>query len=143
MAYGAGAAGPHALTSITGSYNGVTNPSFAYDANGNMASGAGRTITVTSFDMAATITDGANSVALTYDTEHSRIEQVATGANAGTTLYLNDPVSGAMAESFTASGAAVPTWRDYIMAGGHMVAMRTQTPSTSVQWGSAQWGSFT
>lgn len=35
------------------------------------------------------------------DSEHKRIVQVATGANAGTTLYLNDPASGAMAEKFT------------------------------------------
>jgi len=36
---------PHALTSIAGTYNGVANPTFAYDANGAMTSGAGRTAT--------------------------------------------------------------------------------------------------
>ncbi|MEI9933217.1 MAG: FG-GAP-like repeat-containing protein [Rhizomicrobium sp.] len=36
FSYGSGA-GPHALTSIVGSYNGVTNPTFAYDANGKHA----------------------------------------------------------------------------------------------------------
>jgi len=144
MVYG-GTAGPHALTSIVGSYNGVTNPTFAYDADGNMASGGGRSVSVTSFNMAASIVDGANSAALTYDTEHQRITQVTTGANAGTTTYLNDPVSGAMSETFD-NGASIVS-RDYIMADGHMVALRSFTPSTTPPvWGDAattQWGSFT
>jgi hypothetical protein len=50
-----GSAGPHALSSIAGTYNGVANPSFTYDVNGNMLSGAGRTMTTMSFNMAATI----------------------------------------------------------------------------------------
>ncbi len=40
-------AGPHAITSIAGTVNGVTNPTYAYDADGNMLSGAGRTATYT------------------------------------------------------------------------------------------------
>ena len=144
MVYG-GTAGPHALTSIVGTYNGVTNPTFAYDADGNMSSGGGRNVTVTSFNMAASIVDGGSSAALTYDTEHQRITQVTTGANAGTTTYLNDPISGAMSETFN-NGASI-TSRDYIMADGHMVALRSFTPSTTPPvWGDAattQWGSFT
>ena len=122
MAYGAGA-GPHALTSITGTYNGVTNPTFAYDADGNMTSGGGRTITSTSFNMAASIVDGANSAALSYDSEHARYKQVAVGANAGTTYYRNDPISGMMEEEFIAG--ATTTWRDYLMADGKMVGERS------------------
>jgi RHS repeat-associated protein len=120
--YGSGA-GPHALTSIVGSYNGVSSPTFSYDANGNMVSGGGRTVTSTSFNMASLITDGTNSAALTYDSEHARIKQVATGANAGTTAYLNDPSSGAMEEKFIAG--SVITWRDYIIADGKMVGQRS------------------
>jgi hypothetical protein len=86
-----------------------------------MVAGAGRTVTSTSFNMASLVTDGSNSAALSYDTEHARYKQVATGANAGTTYYLNDPVSGVMEESFT-DPSSVQTWRDYIMADGHMVA---------------------
>jgi RHS repeat-associated protein len=138
--YGAGSAGPHALTSISGTYNGVANPTFAYDANGNMSSGAGRGVTSTSFNMAASITDGSSSDTLTYDPEHSRITQVATGTNAGTTVYLNDPVSGAMEEAFTASSAL--TYRDYIMADGHMVALRSLGLSSPPVWGTPAWDSF-
>ncbi|HEY8949891.1 MAG TPA: polymorphic toxin type 10 domain-containing protein [Rhizomicrobium sp.] len=146
MVYGAGAAGPHALTSIIGSYNSVSNPSFTYDANGNMTAGAGRGITVTNFNMAAAITDGVNSASLTYDTEHARIKQVTAGANAGTTYYLNDPASGMMEESFISAGTSAPTYRDYLMADGHMVGLRTQAPSTVPPvWGdpTTTWGSFT
>src|SRR6202007_731815 len=48
--YGTGA-GPHALTAIAScagcTVNGAQNPTFAYDANGSMVSGAGRTATYT------------------------------------------------------------------------------------------------
>jgi RHS repeat-associated protein len=129
MVYGAGA-GPHALTSIVGTYNGVSNPNFTYDQNGNMVAGAGRTVTSTSFNMAALITDGANSVALTYDSEHKRIKQVAAGTGSPiTTLYLNDPVSGAMEEKVGST-----TTNDYIMADGHMIAERISTIGLAVHY---------
>jgi len=94
---------------------------------GASCTGAGivRSVGYTSFNMPATISDRANADALTYDSEHTRITQVATGASAGTTVYLNDPASGAMEEQFTAG--ATMTWRDYIQADGHMVAMRLNT----------------
>jgi hypothetical protein len=103
FAYGGGA-GPHALTSITGTYNGVVNPAFAYDANGVMTSGAGRAVTATSFNMAASIVDGSNIAALAYDTDHARYRMITTGQNAGTTYYLNDPSSGAMEEESIVGG---------------------------------------
>jgi hypothetical protein len=73
------------------------NPALAYDANGLMTSGAARTVTATTFDMAATIAEGSNSAAFSYDAEHARTKMVTAGVNAGTTYYLNDP-SGAMEE---------------------------------------------
>ena len=57
--YSGSGAGPHAVTGITGTVNGVTNPTFTYDGNGNMTSGAGRSITWTSFNMASSIVDGS------------------------------------------------------------------------------------
>lgn len=69
---------PHALASISGgSVNGVSNPTFAYDANGNMLSGAARTVAYTSFNMAQSISEGTTTIGLTYDTEHARIVQTA------------------------------------------------------------------
>ena len=59
--YGGTNYGPHQLASITGNYNGVTNPSFAYDNNGNMTSGAGFAMTYTTSNMMTTLTEGTNS----------------------------------------------------------------------------------
>jgi RHS repeat-associated protein len=134
FAYGGGA-GPHALTSITGTYNGVVNPTFAYDANGVMTSGAGRTVTPTSFNMAAAIVDGSNTGALAYDADHARYRMVTTGQNAGTTYYLNDSSSGAMEEKSIVAG--VTTWHDYILVEGRMVAERFCTGAAPCASGGA------
>ena len=115
---------PHAVSSITGTVNGVVNPTYGYDANGNMTSGAARTITSTSFNMAAAVTDGAASLSLTYDPEHGRIQQTV---GAVTTTYLNDSVTGSMTERV---GGATITWRTYIMADGKLVAERFVTGPT-------------
>ena len=114
--YGGSGAGPHAVSSIdttTGcslsacTVNGVSNPSFTYDANGNMTAGAGRTLTYTPFNMAATITQGSSTYTLYYDDTHSRIAQVGPST---TTLYLN--ALGGMSEKVGT------TWHDYIVAPG-------------------------
>ncbi len=123
-AYGSGA-GPHAVTSITGTVNGVTNPTYTFDANGNMTAGAGRSVTWTSFNMAASIVEGSTTIALTYDSEHNRVVQTEPS---GTTTYLNDPASGAMEEEFVAGSTT--TWRDYLMADGQIVALRSNTGGT-------------
>ncbi len=68
---------PHAVSSVTGTVNGVVNPAYSYDANGNMTAGAGRTVAWTAFNMAAAIVQGANAYAFSYDSEHQRIKQVA------------------------------------------------------------------
>jgi RHS repeat-associated protein len=128
--YGSGA-GPHALTSIVGTYNGVTNPTFAYDANGNMTSGGGRTITPTSFNMASSIVQGANSIALAYGAWHSRYKMCVPDctAPASTTYYLYDPATGGMSEKVVTSSST--TWKDYIVApGAGLVAVRSKTGST-------------
>ena len=114
--YGYTGAGPHAVTSVTGSYLGLTNPVIGYDLNGNMtcvstASSCGgtvaRTATYTSFNMAQSVTAGSNTLCLTYNSEHQRITQVQTtatcaspGSSAITTTYLNDPITGAHRGSF-------------------------------------------
>jgi hypothetical protein len=123
--YGAGAAGPHAVTSIAGTVNGVPSPTFTYDANGNMLTGAGRTVGYTSFNMAGSIADGTTSLALSYDPDHQRIQQIATVAGAATaTIYLDDPASGTMNEAVVNS---VQTWKTYILADGKIVALHSDT----------------
>ena len=146
--YGSGA-GPHAVTAITGSYLGLTNPVLGYDANGNMtcvssASSCGgtvaRSVSYTSFNMAGSIVQGGATIGLSYDSEHNRVVQTQGST---TTTYLNDPVSGAMSEAVTSGGTTV--WRDYIVADGGIVALRTTSPATgtATNWGdttNAIWG---
>ncbi len=131
-AYGYNASGsslPHAVAGIVGNVNGVINPAYSYDANGNMITGGGRTVTYTAFNMAASITQGTTTVSLTYDSEHARIQMTAPS---GTTTYLNDPVSGAMEEKLVAGSTA--TWHDYIQADGHIVAEKFSGATTAVRY---------
>jgi RHS repeat-associated protein len=134
-ASGAGSVQPHAVSGITGTVNGVVNPTFAYDANGNMTSGDNRTMTYAAFNMAASVADGGTTLCFTYDSEHKRTIQVQTtatcgapGSGASTTSYWNDPVTGAASEEYV-SGTTT-TWRDYITADGNIVVERFNTAGT-------------
>ena len=83
----------------------------------------------TAFNMAASIAEGTTGVALTYDSEHRRIQQsVTVGGAATTTTYLNDPAAEVMNEMVVAGG--VTTWKSYIVADGKIVAQRAVTGST-------------
>lgn len=146
-----GSARPHAVSSITGSVDGLTNPKYTYDANGNMTCTStgtnctgtiGRQFTVTSFNMAATLTQGTTSLTLTYDDQHTRIVQAATvSGTTTTTTYLNDPVSGAMSQKVQV-GSAIPQWVDYIQADGQIVAQRTVSYPSGSLWGFNNWAAF-
>ena len=112
------------------------------DANGNMLSGAGRSVTYTSFNLTATLAQGSANIAFAYDSEHARIVQ--TSSVTGTTTYLDDPTSGAMEEQVASGGIA--TWNDYIrMPGtepeaGALLALRTSDGGAN--WGAANWSAF-
>jgi RHS repeat-associated protein len=166
---------PHAVTSITGTVDGLTNPQYIYDGNGNLTcvsanSGCGpaasRLVNLTSFNMAAAIVQGTNSLGLAYDDQHQRLKQVNTVSSTATTttLYLNDAASGAMSERVTTStttptvwngftwGAApwggttansMPTWTDYITIDGQVVAQRKVTYPQTNAWGFQTWNAFT
>ncbi len=117
----AGSSRPHAVASIVGTVNGVVNPTYSYDANGNMTSGGGRSVTDTSFNMVAVISQGTASASFAYDSEHQRIKQtLVAGSTTTVTTYLNDPASGAMEDK--AVTGSTTTWHDYILADGHIVA---------------------
>jgi RHS repeat-associated protein len=142
----AGQMRPHAVSSISGTVNGASNPTFAYDNNGNMLSGANRGVTYWSFNMANQITQGTTTIAFTYDTEHARITQVGP---AGTTTYLNDPASGAMAEQVV--NGSTTNWHDYVIVpasengAGTFLAEHVGGGSagTPANWNSVNWGNFT
>ena len=66
-ASGAGSVRPHAVTSVNGVINAVTNPNYTYDANGNLITAftGSRTISYTSLNMMVTqelITGGNSSI---------------------------------------------------------------------------------
>lgn len=109
----AGSAQPHGVSSISG----TLNTTFTYDANGNMTSGSGRTLTYTSFNIPATIAEGATTLTFSYDCDHQRFQQVSPQ---GTTVYVNG--SGILAEKFTGTGGTWQ-WNDYLFAGGEMVGV--------------------
>jgi RHS repeat-associated protein len=120
-----GGARPHAVASVAGLVNGVLNPVYTYDLNGNLTSGAGRTVTWIAFNMVATIVQGATTMSYAYDSEHARITQSeVNGANTTTTTYLNDPASGISSEKVVVAGATT-TWTDYLFAGGARIAQRS------------------
>jgi YD repeat-containing protein len=76
MKYGNGTSGLplHGLVSTSG----PTNYTFTYDSNGNMTSGEGRTLTWTSFNKPSNISNSANSVTFSYDSNFERYKEVET-----------------------------------------------------------------
>ena len=92
-ASGAGSVRPHAVSSVSG----TVNATYTYDANGNLLSGAGRTLTYMSFNMPATITGSAATYTYTYNPEHERVKlitQLQTGTQ--TSIYLHPGGGGAL-----------------------------------------------
>ena len=76
-AYGAGTAGPHAVTSVTKPDN--TQVTYAYDANGNNTSSSdGRAIAHTAFDKPKSIDKGNHRTTFAYGPDRSRFKRVDT-----------------------------------------------------------------
>lgn len=69
---------PHAVQSIPGI------GSFIYDDNGNLTSGAGKTVNWTSFDMPSLMTKGSENSSFTYGADHQRVKQIRSD---GVTTY--------------------------------------------------------
>ena len=112
-AAGAGDAGPHAVVSAGGN-------TYAYDDNGNMVSGAGRTLTWTSFDKPATVVDAATRTAFAHGPDRARIVQTRTqGATTTTIVYV-----AGLFEQLGKTGEATK-FVHYIFAGSSRVAIRT------------------
>jgi RHS repeat-associated protein len=143
----AGGTRPHGVKGVTGSLNGVTNPYFYYDPNGNMAcestsaattftacASAVKTVSWTAFNMVAQMAQATTTIAFTYDSDRSRIKQVCTGPSCvtATTYYLNDPASGAMSEKAVAG--ATTTWRDYLAVDGKIIAERFLPVGGAASW---------
>ena len=79
-AYGAGGAGPHAVTSVVkGTGHTATTVTHAYDANGNnVSSSDGRAIAHTAFDKPKSITKGGHATAFAYGPDRARFMRTDT-----------------------------------------------------------------
>ena len=111
--YGAGSAGPHAVTTANGQ-------SYTYDANGNMVGGAGRTIAWTSYNKPRQISKGTTSVVFDYGPDRARYKQNKSVAGVTTTtLYF-----GKLYEQITKNG--VTEKKHYINVGGSTIAIYNQ-----------------
>ena len=108
--YGAGSAGPHAVTT-------AGSDTYTYDANGNQLGGAGRTLTYTPFNKVASIEKGTHTTAFVYGPERTRYKRtdtgvmgVGTGTSTTTTLYLGN------VEKVIAPDGSY-TWKRYVADG--------------------------
>ena len=111
--YGADHAGPHAVTSAGGR-------TYAYDAGGNMVSGAGRALTWTSFQKPRTIAKGSTTSTFGYGAERQRVLQVKVK---GSVTERLTSVEG-LYERVEKTGSATEHVH-YVFAGGMRVAVET------------------
>ncbi|WP_298363011.1 RHS repeat-associated core domain-containing protein [uncultured Bradyrhizobium sp.] len=112
----AGSPLPHAVAGISG---GAISATFTYDPNGNQTAGLGRSITYTSYNKPASITQGTRTISFQDDTEHQRFKQVTPE---GTTLYV--AAFGVLAE-VSNPGTSSAKWTEYLSVGNEKVGMRT------------------
>jgi RHS repeat-associated protein len=121
----AGQPQPHAVTSITGTFNGIVNPSFSYDANGNMTSRAGSTINWSSYNyptaISASDVTGNEEVQFSYGPYRQRWKQIYTSPTPTETTYY---VGGLMDVVFVSS---TTNYRHYVYAGSEPVAVYSRT----------------
>jgi len=113
---------------IAGSVNGFVNPSFNYDANGNMTSGMGRTlIKYTSYNMPLKIEgkghatqSGSYTYDYTYNADHERTKLVHS--TLGTFIYLHPAGKGQLLYERETNASRIEH-KYYINAGGATVAV--------------------
>jgi RHS repeat-associated protein len=126
----AGSPQPHAVTSITGSFNGISNPAFSYDTNGNMIARAGSTISWFSYNYPASIsaTDptGSETVQFDYGPDRARWNQSYSGPTGTENTYY---VGGQME---TVYSGGVTNYRHYIYAGAEPIAVYRRTSSGGI-----------
>ncbi|GGC87108.1 hypothetical protein GCM10011396_37990 [Undibacterium terreum] len=101
---GINATTPHGVSSISGIGN------FNYDLNGNLLTGAGRTITWTSFDMPSSIKKGSITDSFVYGPEHQRIRQCKSANGACTSLDNTIIYAGAQEVEYKNGQATVKTY---------------------------------
>lgn len=115
---------PHAVSSVSGTVNGVANPSYSYDANGNLSAGGGRSVGWMSFDMPSSVTRGAAVLSWLYGSEHQRVRETYSlkGTVQRTTTYLHGALGGGLSYE-EETGVAGTKKKHYINAGNATLAV--------------------
>ena len=104
---------PHAVTGI--SFNGGGSATYAYDNNGNMTGGDGRTMTWYSFDKPKSINKSGNTRDFYYGPDRGRYKQVH---NSTPKHYIEDSLV-----TVNDPGGTVETWEMTVFANGQAVAV--------------------
>jgi RHS repeat-associated protein len=118
----AGQPRPHAVTSITGTFNGITNPAFSYDANGNMTARASSTANISWYSsnypetISASDPAGSEEVQFNYGPDRQRWEQVYTGPSGTEQTYY-------VGKRLEVVFNGTTNYRHYIYAGSEPVAI--------------------
>ena len=107
--------------------------SYAYDDNGNMVSGAGRTLTWTGFNKPASVVDATTTTRFAHGPDRARTVQTRTqGATTTTIVYV-----AGLFEQVRETGEATKSVH-YIFAGSQRIAIRTTdnapTPTDRVRY---------
>ncbi len=113
-----GGSRPHAVTAAGGN-------SYAYDSDGNMTSGAGRTLTWTSFNQLRTVAQNGKTSEFWFGAGHERVLQQNSGGT--TTVYV-----GSLFEKVTSPGNFVEL-KDYIMTPLGRTAVHTVRSDSTVK----------
>jgi RHS repeat-associated protein len=117
---------PHAVTSITGTFNGITNPTFSYDANGNMTDRAssGANIVWSSYNYPTSISasdvTGSEEVQFSYGPDRQRWKQTYTGPSGTEQTYY-------VGKTLEVVFNGTTNYRHYIYAGTEPVAVYSRT----------------
>ena len=112
--YGAGSAGPHAVT-------GAGAETYSYDATGNMLTGGGRTVTYNTFRKPLTLSKGTNTTAFTYGPDRSHYKRVdSDGLTTKTTISVGSV-------EFISHTSGVTETKRYI----HDIAVVTESSNAS------------
>src|SRR5690606_12717178 len=118
----AGAAGPHAVTALTDSA-GATVASYQYDANGNLISGNGHSVTWDAANYPTAISQGDHTTAFTYGPDRQRITQTET--QNGTLQGITTSIGNLFEQTSDAAGDT--SYRHFIRANGQTVAIHTRS----------------
>jgi RHS repeat-associated protein len=126
----AGQPRPHAVTSLTGTFNGITNPPFSYDSNGNMTNRAGSTVYWSSYNyptlVEASDAAGNEEVQFFYGPDRQRYEQIYSAPGM---LEHTCYIGGLMDMVFNSTGT---DYRHYIYAGTEPIAIYSRTSGGSI-----------